>query len=42
MARQTILELQKELRSTKKKVQILREATVPPEALKFTLQDNSV
>jgi hypothetical protein len=37
-----ILELQKALQSTKKKLQILREATVPPEALKFTLQDENV
>ena len=42
MASMRIFELQKELQSTKKKLQILRVATVPPEALKFTLQDENV
>ncbi len=42
MASMRILELQKELQSTKKKLQILREVTVPREALKFTLQDENV
>lgn len=41
MARVNILELQKEVRTLKRKLQVLREATMP-ETCKFTIQDDII